>query len=82
MTEQTEVVTRTREARRRAAAIIRDVGEAKGPAQMWAIANLKMQGLVAEQMAASAEAVEALRDIILEIRASMPLYAVEQRAKS
>lgn len=64
-----EVITRTREARRRAAAVIREVGEAKGQASVWAVAQLKMQGLLVEQQAAAAEALEAVRDILLLWRA-------------
>jgi hypothetical protein len=68
-----EVVTRTREARRRAAEYLKELPAKPGPAGMWSIAALKMQALQAEQTAALAEAVEAVRDILLEMRASTPL---------
>ena len=79
MTEQAASVTRITETRRRAAAVIREAGDPKvGPASTWAAANLKMQALAAEQMAATAMALEEIRDFIAAIRASLPLYAVEQ----
>ncbi len=73
-----EVITRTRDARRRAAEYLRELPEKPGAAGVWTLAALKMQALQVEQTAAFAEALEAVRDIILEIRASMPLYAVEK----
>jgi len=74
MTEQTDLpaLTRTRATRSRTATIIRDLGEPKGPAQMWAVAQLKMTAIQAEQTAALAEALEAIRDILLLWRASTP----------
>ena len=80
MSDQPEVISRTRETRRRAAEIIKTVPvpSATAQAQAWTLAQLKMQGLLAEQTAAVAEALEAIRDIALAVRASMPLYAVEQ----
>ena len=82
MSEQRPVdappLTRTRATRSRVATIIRDLGDGSGPAQRWTLAGLQIAAIHAEQTAATAEALEAIRDIILEIRASMPLYAVER----
>ena len=70
--QELPALTRTRATRSRTATIIRDLGEPKGPAQAWAIAQLKMTAIAAEQVAALAEAVEAIRDILLVSRASTP----------
>jgi flagellar basal body-associated protein FliL len=71
-------LTRTQSTRSRTATIIKNLGDPAGPAQRWTIAELQIASIQAEQCAAVAEALEAIRDIILEIRASMPLYAVEK----